>query len=407
MPVYDYKGLNQAGKTVKGSQDAESQNALRTLLQGRGIFVTEVSEARAGGKSKAGEVDFGKMLQFVGLRDIAVLTRQMATLLRAGIPLVECLRALTDQAEKDELKRALSDIKSKVNEGSSLAKALADHPKLFSDLFVNMVRAGESSGNLDVVLERLTDFLEGQMELRSKVISAMIYPILMTVVGLGILAFLFAFVIPKVTQIFEDQGAALPFVTRLLIGTSDVVSGGWFIILPAAFLSAWGFRRWKNSEGGRPKWDRFVLKLPVVGNLVRLIAVSRFSRTLGTLLNSGVPLLQALDIVKNILGNTRLIEVIEEVRVNVREGESIAQPMKRSGEFPSLVTHMIAIGEKTGQLEDMLENVAESYDQQVSLRIDAATTLIEPLMIVFMGIAVGFIVFAIMLPILQLNQSFG
>jgi general secretion pathway protein F len=407
MPVYDYKGLNQAGKTVKGSQDAESQNALRALLQGRGVFVTEVSEARAGGGSKKGEVDFGKMLQFVGLRDIAVLTRQMATLLRAGIPLVECLRALTDQAEKDELKRALSDIKSKVNEGSSLAKALADHPKLFSDLFVNMVRAGESSGNLDVVLERLTDFLEGQMELRSKVISAMIYPILMTVVGLAILAFLFAFVIPKVTQIFEDQGAALPFVTRLLIGTSDVVSGGWFIILPAAFLSAWGFRRWKNSEEGRPKWDRFVLKLPVIGNLVRLIAVSRFSRTLGTLLNSGVPLLQALDIVKNILGNTRLIEVIEEVRVNVREGESIAQPLKRSGEFPSLVTHMIAIGEKTGQLEDMLENVAESYDQQVSLRIDAATTLIEPLMIVFMGIAVGFIVFAIMLPILQLNQSFG
>ncbi len=407
MPVYDYKGLNGAGKSVKGSQDAESQNALRVLLQGRGIFATEINEARVGEKSESGDIEFAKMLQFVGLRDVAVLTRQMATLLRAGIPLVECLRALTEQAEKDELKRALSDVKSKVNEGSSLAKAMADHPKIFNDLFVNMVRAGESSGNLDVVLERLTDFLEGQMELRSKVISAMIYPILMTVVGTGILGFLFAFVIPKVTQIFEDQGAALPFITKLLIGISSVVSGGWFIMLPLMGLAAYGFRRWKNSEQGKPRWDVFTLGLPIIGNLIRMIAVSRFARTLGTLLQSGVPLLQALDIVKNILGNTRLVEVIEEVRVNVREGESIAQPLKRSGEFPSLVTHMIAIGERTGQLEEMLENVAVSYDQQVSLRIDAATTLIEPIMIVIMGVAVGFIVFAIMLPILQLNQSFG
>lgn len=407
MPVYEYKGLDKGGKGVSGILDIESQGALRQALQGKGIFVTEVKEGRAAGQRAAGEVDFKRMLQFVGLRDIAVLTRQLATLLRAGIPLVEALNALTEQADKDELKRVLSDVKRKVNEGSGLALALADHPKQFSDLYVNMVRAGESSGNLDVVLERLTDFLEAQMELRSRITSAMIYPALMTVVGTGILGFLFAFVVPKITQIFEDQEQALPWATSLLIWISNTLASWWFLIIPGIIAVIVAFMRWKKTPAGRERWDRFILKVPIVGGLVRMIAVTRFSKTLATLLSSGVPLLTALDIVKNILGNTRLIKVIEEVRVNVREGESIAQPLKRSGEFPPLVSHMIAIGERTGQLEDMLDNVATSYQQQVNIQIDAMTTLLEPLMIVGMGSAVGFIVFAIMWPILQLNQSFG
>lgn len=405
MPIYEYKGLNKAGKNVNGMLDAESQSELRSRLQGKGIFVTEVKAGKAGeAAASGGEIDFKRMFQFVGLRDIAVLTRQLATLLKAGIPLVEALAALTDQADKDELKRVLSDVRRQVNEGSGLAVALSGHEKHFSDLYVNMVRAGESSGNLDLVLERLTDFLEGQIELRGKVVSAMVYPLVMTVVGTGILGFLFAFVVPKITRMFSDQKRSLPLITKLLLLISDIVSNGWFIILPLIGASIWGFRYWKNSKDGRPRWDRFVLKVPVVGNLMRMIAITRFSSTLGTLLASGVPLLQALDIVKNILGNTRLIEVIEDVRVNVREGDSVAQPLKRSGEFPPLVTHMIAIGERTGQLEDMLENVAVNYRQQVDIRIQAATTLLEPLMIVIMGVAVGFIVFAIMLPIIELNQ---
>lgn len=405
MPIYEYKGLNKAGKNVNGMLDAESQSELRSRLQGKGIFVTEVKAGKAGeAAASGGEIDFKRMLQFVGLRDIAVLTRQLATLLKAGIPLVEALAALTDQADKDELKRVLSDVRRQVNEGSGLAIALSGHEKHFSDLYVNMVRAGESSGNLDLVLERLTDFLEGQIELRGKVVSAMVYPLVMTVVGTGILGFLFAFVVPKITRMFADQKRSLPLITKLLLLISDIVSNGWFIILPLMGASVWGFLYWKKSKDGRPRWDRFVLKVPVVGNLMRMIAITRFSSTLGTLLASGVPLLQALDIVKNILGNTRLIEVIEDVRVNVREGDSVAQPLKRSGEFPPLVTHMIAIGERTGQLEDMLENVAVNYRQQVDIRIQAATTLLEPLMIVIMGVAVGFIVFAIMLPIIELNQ---
>ncbi|MEM1347069.1 MAG: type II secretion system inner membrane protein GspF [Myxococcota bacterium] len=406
MPVYEYKGLNSSGRNVKGMLDAENQATLRQVLKKKGVFVTEVNEGRSGQGQSAQNIDLKRAFEFVTLRDIAVFTRQLSTLQRAGIPLVECLNALTEQTDKDELKRVISEIRTQVNEGSSLAQAMAEHQKHFSDLFINMVRAGESSGNLDVVLERLTDFLEAQMDLRSKIISAMIYPLLMTLVGVGILAFLFAFVIPKVTRIFADQEQALPLITQILIGTSDLVGSTWFILIPGSFALAYAFNRWRSSEKGKPKWDEFLLKVPVVGGTVRMIAVSRFASTLGTLLSSGVPLLQALDIVKNILGNQTLIEVIEEVRVNVREGESIAQPLKRSGEFPPLVTHMIAIGERTGQLEEMLHNVSTSYKQQVDLRIQAATTLIEPLMIVLMGVAVGFIVFAIMLPILQLNQSF-
>ncbi len=408
MPVYEYKGLDAAGKAVKGIEDAESRASLRQNLQSRGIFVTDVFEGRAGRKGASkGEVDLKKMFVFVTLRDISLLTRQLATLLKAGIPLVESLNALTDQTDKDELKRTLSDVKRKVNEGSSLAAALRDHPKHFSDLYVNMVKAGESSGNLDTVLERLTEFIEAQIELRSKVLGAMIYPIIMLFIGAVIMSLLFIFVIPKVTTIFKDQGAALPFLTQMLIGFSDLLSNWWFIVIPLFAAAIYGFNYWRNSPEGKPIWDVFVLKIPFVGGLVRMIAIARFSRTLGTLLDSGVPLLQALDIVKDILGNTRLVEVVEDARVNIREGDSIAQPLKRSGEFPPLVTHMIAIGEKSGQLEEMLENIAISYRQQVDVRIQALTTLLEPLMIVLMGIGAAIIVFAIMLPILQLNQMVG
>jgi general secretion pathway protein F len=406
MPIYEYKGLNKAGKTVKGIQDAESQNALRQMLQAKGIFVTDVNEGKGSGRVAAsGDVDLKRLLERVSLSDIAIITRQLATLIRAGIPLVEALTALTDQADNEQLKRVLSDIRRKVNEGSSLANALKDHPQHFSNLYVNMVKAGESSGNLDVVLQRLTEFLDAQIELRGKVIGAMIYPILMLVVGVVVLLLIFAFVIPKVTAIFQDQGASLPLITTLLITASDLLSNWWFVIFPSLFLAGFGFVQWKKTEKGRRKWDVFVLKIPVFGSLLRMIAISRFANTLGTLLASGVPLLTALDIVKNILGNTRLVEVIEDVRVNIREGESIAQPMKRSGEFPPLVTHMIAVGERSGQLEEMLGNVAHSYDRQVDMQVQAMTKILEPIMIVAMGVGVAIIVFAIMLPILQLNQT--
>jgi general secretion pathway protein F len=405
MPVYEYEGFNQQGDSVDGVQDAESKGALRRELQKQGIHTTEIHEGRQDGIFQGGDVDLERLFESVSLRDIAVLTRQLATLLRAGIPLVRALNALTDQLENEKLKRVISDIRRQVNEGSSLAEALESHGEHFSELYINMVRAGESSGNLDVVLERLTEFLDDQIELRGKLIGALIYPIIMGVVGIGLVGLIFAFVIPKVTQLFQDQDMALPWVTRLLIGFSSLLSNWWFIIIPAIGGIIAGFIYWKRTPEGKDTWDRFVLKVPVFGTLIRMIAISRFARTLGTLLSSGVPLLSAMDIVKNILGNERLVEVVENAKVEIREGEGIAEPLKKSGEFPPLVTHMIGIGEQSGQLEEMLDNVAVSYDQQVDMRIDALTTVLEPIMIVFMGVGVAIIVFAVMLPLLQLNQS--
>ena len=410
MPVYEYKGLNEAGEEVSGILDAENQSTLRQKLQSEGIYTTEIYEGEGAEAAARGrEIDFGKYFERVSLRDIAVLTRQLATLLRAGIPLVKALNAINDQVQQDELKRVISDVRRRVNEGSSLAAAIGEHPEHFSDLYKNMVKAGESSGNLDIVLERLTEFLDDQIELRGKIIGAMVYPILMTVIGAILMALIFTFVIPKVTELFQDQDAALPFVTRVLIGISNLLSNWVFLLffIPAVAAAIAGFVYWKNTPEGEHKWDRFVLQVPVVGGLVRMIAISRFARTLGTLLASGVPLLTAMEIVKNILGNSRLVDVVEEARVDIREGENIAEPLKRSGEFPPLVTHMISVGEQSGQLEQMLDNVAISYDQQVDQRIQALTTLLEPLMIVIMGVGVAFVVFAVMLPLLQLNQMVG
>lgn len=407
MAVYNYKGVNGKGKQVRGTLDAENQRALKESLKAKSIYVTEVWEGKKKAESLgAQEVDFKRMFAGrVSLGDIAVFTRLVATLLKAGIPLVEALGAMVDQTEKLPLREALDDIRKKVREGTSLALAMRDHPKLFDDLYINMVRAGESSGKLDLVLVRLTEFLEAQQALRSKVIAAFVYPAIMSVLGTGIVFFLMTFVVPKVTQLFEGQDKALPLITEILVTVSHLLANWWFIILPLIVGIALGFRYWKNSKEGRPVWDEFVLKVPLFGGLTRMVAIARFSKTLSTLLSSGVPLLTAMDIVKDILGNLTLIKVVEQARDNIREGDSIAGPLKRSGHFPSIVTHMIAVGERSGQLEEMLENVSESYSQQVETRIQALTTLLEPIMIVVMGGVVAFIVFAIMLPILQLNEG--
>lgn len=409
MPLYEYKGMTAAGKAVKGMKEAQSRNALRDALQRTGVFLTEAREkgqkAQPQGQGLSREVQIN--LSVVTKRDVSLFTRQFATLQRSAIPLVESLTALTDQAEKPALKSALADIKSKVNEGSSLAAAMAEHPRIFDNLYISMIRAGESSGNLDVVLDRLSGFMDGQVRLRSKVQAAMFYPIIMSVVGVGLMGVLFTFVIPRVTKLFEQQRKPLPFITQLLLGGADFLSSYWWLILLLGGGAVWGFRRWKATPEGRRRWDKFTLKVPVFGGIIRMVAIARFARTMSTLMASGVPLLRAMEIVKDILGNRTLIDVIENCRDNIREGESVAAPLKRSGEFPPIVTHMIAVGERAGKLEEMLDSVAASYEEQVETRVEMLTTLMEPMMILIMGGAVGFVVFAIMLPILQLNDGFG
>lgn len=406
MAVYRYKGLTSAGKTVSGIRDADSPRGLRSLLRKEDVFLTEVEQHAEGEDQKKGvEYNIGKRLrQRVSAQDLAIVTRQLATLLHAGVTLVESLTAMVEQVEHEQLKLALSQIKQRVNEGSSLADAMAQHPKVFPDLYCNMVRAGESSGALDVVLTRLADFTESQARLRSKVIGTLAYPAVMVVVAIGILSLLLVVVIPKITQIFEDLKATLPLPTRILLGISNFLNQFWYLVLAVVVISIIALRRYLKTDRGRLRFDRFKLDMPVIGGIVRMLSVARFSKTLATLLRSGVPLLKAMDIVRSIVNNRVLSAAIDEARDSIKEGESIAAPLKRSGEFPPLVVHMIAIGERSGQLEEMLNNVATAYESQAETRISMLTTLLEPLIIVIMGGAIGFMVFSILLPILKLNE---
>jgi general secretion pathway protein F len=407
MPVFAYKALDEKGKAVEGLREADSPKTLRGTLRRDGLYLTAIVGERAA-QAASPEVSVRRWLGGrITAEDVAIATRQLAVLVHAGIPLVDSLTALVEQVDHERLKRVLSAVKQRVNEGSSLADALALHPKAFTTLFVNMIRAGESSGALDVVLVRLADFTEAQARLRSKVLGTLTYPAAMMLIGTVILGILFTVVIPKITKIFEDTKATLPWTTRFLIGFSSFVHDWWWAMVLGLVAAGWLFSRWIRTPPGRARWDVMVLDAPIVGKLSRHLAIARFSRTLATLLKSGVPLLTAMDIVKNIVGNTRLASVIDASRESIKEGESIAAPLKRSGEFPPLVYHMVAIGEKTGQLEEMLTNVADAYDAQVDTRISALTSLLEPVMIVVMGVVVAFIVFSILMPILQVNTIAG
>jgi len=404
VPVFQWQGIDARGKDVKGVRDADNARNLRAALRRDGILATAIDEDTVARTKKAREIDFARYFQRVSQADVGLLTRQLATLLRSGVPLVEALSALIEQIDNPNLKGALTQTRDKVNEGTSLAEALRAHPKIFADLYVNMVSAGESSGTLDAVLLRLADHLDAAARLRGKVVSALAYPAFMVIFGIGVITLLMVVVVPKVTSIFEGFDATLPWYTRLLIFISNAIGGYWWLIVAVIGGAVYGFRRWRATPEGRAIWDARVLKFPIMGQLVLMVAIARFSRTLATLLASGVPVLSAMDITRNVLGNAKLMQVVEDARASVREGESLAAPLKRSGDFPPIVTHMIAIGERSGQLEEMLEHVAIAYEQQVDTRLSMMTSLLEPIMIVAMGLVAGSIALAILLPLMQINE---
>jgi general secretion pathway protein F len=420
MPVYAWKGLNNAGKAVAGTKDSDGPKGLRQALRKEGIYVTEHKEVLGGGGGRAAakatlasgekvpffkrEIDLGGLLERVRPQDVAVLTRQLATLLRAGIPLAEALGALGEQADNKKLAMVLVEVREKVNQGTSLADTLAPHDNIFPELYVNMVRSGESAGNLDAVLLRLADFLDAQNALRSKVSSALVYPIIMMVLGAAVMSLLMIFVVPKITAVFEDLNKTLPWNTELLIFVSHFIGTYWWLLLALGIGSYVGLRRWARRPSGRAVVDRLKLRLWLIGPLVRFIAVARFARTLSTMLAAGVPVLTALEIVKKVLNNTVLEKVIEEARDAIREGESIAAPLKRSGKFPSMMVHMVAVGERSGQLEPMLENVASAYERDVEGKVGRLTTLLSPMIIVAMALVVVFIVFSVLQPILEMQD---
>ncbi|HSS03347.1 MAG TPA: type II secretion system inner membrane protein GspF [Kofleriaceae bacterium] len=416
MPMYAFKGVGASGKAVSGVRDAESPKVLRQVLRKDGVHVMSFELSRGGKLAKernaqkgglSRDVDLGGIIGGVKKVEIAAFTRQMATLVKAGIPLADALGALVEQIQNLRLKTPISEVRSAVNEGSSFGDALAKHPKLFDELFVSMVRAGEIAGNLDEVLTRLADFLEGSQKLKSKVQSAMIYPLVMVGVGSIIMAVLMVKVIPNITQMFKQQGKTLPINTRMLIASSDFFRNWWWALLIGLVGAFFWFVSWTRAKEGRHTWDAFILRLPVLGELARTINVSRFARTLGTMLEAGVPMLRALDTAKQIVGNVIIQQAIEDAKRAVTEGESLAQTLKKSGQFPATMIHMVAVGEKAGQLEQMLERVAVTYESEVDTKLSRFTALLEPLMLVIMGGAVAFIVFSILQPIMDLGQLSG
>ncbi len=413
MPMWAYKGIGPSGKTVTGVRDADTPKLIRALLRKEGVVVTDVEaskqgggKAAAAGKGLSKEVDLGAILGGVKKADVAAFTRQLATLLKAGIALAESLGTLFEQTDNVRLKVPIGEVRTAVNEGSSFADALSKHPKIFDELFVSMVRAGEVAGNLDEVLDRLADFLDGAQKLKSKVQAAMVYPVIMLVVGAVIMAVLMIAVIPEITKMFTAQGKTLPWNTRLLIFGADTLRNHFLLVVLFWVGTIWGFRRWIKSTSGRPVWHRFTLKIPMVGDLARKINVARFSRTLSTMLTAGVPMLRALETAKEILSNVVLKKAIDDAKQAVTEGESLAVTLKRSGQFPAMMTHMIAVGERAGQLEQMLERIAETYENEVDMRLTRLTALLEPLMLVAMGGSVAFVVFSILQPIMSMG-SFG
>jgi len=403
MAIYDYKGLDLQGKNTAGIIDADSPRMARTKLRDSGIFPTEVRPADQEVLSSLSR-PVTLFSEKVTIKETAVMTRQLATLVGAGIPLMEGLTALTEQIEKEAAKKIWVDIRDGVREGSSLADALGRYPETFSSLYRQMVRAGEASGTLDEILVRLADTLESQVRLRNKLFTIMTYPILMMVVSLMILVFLITFVVPKVTTIFTDMQQALPMPTVILLAFSDFLREDGWLVAVVVFVGAFFLRRHVKTPKGKEQYDRVILKVPVVGRVVKIVAISRFTKTLAALLGSGVPILTAMEIVQQVVENKVLEEVIQEARGNIREGEGIATPLRRSGLFPPLVTHMIAIGEKSGKLEAMLQKVSEAYDNEVETAVTGLTALLAPMMILGMGLVVLFIVLAILLPIFEISQ---
>ena len=406
MPVYEYTALDAGGRRKKGAVDAGSISAARQKLRETNVFPIEIGEPSDGKReNSATGVGATGVFQRVSLQETSVMTRQLATLIGAGLPLVPSLAAMAPQIRNGLLRAALVRIREDVNEGNSLAGSLAHFPKIFPPFYINMVRAGEASGTMNLVLERLADFLESQQAIRSKVRSALAYPLFMFVIGSGVLLFLVTFVVPNITHIFKEMHQTLPGITVFLIVVSGFLKSFWWIITLVLIAGIAGMRyAIKKTQTGRLFWDKLKLNIPLFGGLNRKIAVARFSRTLGTLLQSSVPLLSALEIVRNIVDNRLIANEIKRMAKDVEEGQSLSAPLAKNEFFPPIAVEMITVGEQSGNVENMLFKVADAYEKEVEADIVLITSLLEPVMILAMGAVVGFIVISILLPIFEMNQ---
>jgi len=404
MPAFSYIGFDTAGAKVSGTIEATGRKSALGQLRQRGIYPTNINEEGTS-TAKTGRAIFSR--RRISQLDLATTARQLATLLGAGIPLDEALETTAEQQENRTLQRALQRVHFQVVQGDELNAALAAQGASFPELFTHMIAVGETGGSLDKVLDQLADYYEDSARIRSKIEAAMTYPILMALIGCAVLFFLVTFVLPKVTRMLEDLDRALPWPTALLIGASNLLAEWWWLLLILLAAAAFGLRSYLQTDAGRHRFDDLRLRLPLFGKLFRILATARFARTLGSLLKAGVALPKALAISRGLLGNRLLQEAVDKTVDAVREGEGLAEPLKRSGLFPPLLVRLAAVGEQSGNLDAMLMRAAATYEQQAELTIGNLLALLEPLMILFMGCTVGYIVIAVLLPIFEASSGFG
>jgi general secretion pathway protein F len=406
MPIFEYRAVDAANKPRKGIIDADSPREARLKLRNDRLYVTEIAETERKKKRRLAirgmtGVDFPNKHRN---EQVAQVTRQMASLLQAGIPLAEALRMVIEQAPDKKIEAAFRDIREKVTQGLSLGDAVLQHPAYFTELYSHMVKAGESAGALDKVMVRLANFLQAQTRLKNKVGAALMYPTIMVVIGAIVVSVLLAFVVPRITQLLKARGQTLPLPTEILITVSDFLKGYWLLVVLALLGLTILFQMFVNSSKGGRIWDAFKLRIPVFGDLMKKQAVARFSTTLATLLRSGVPALQSIEVTKSVVDNRVLQDALTTVHDHILEGTDISTPMKLTGRFPPTVCYMVGVGEQAGNLEEMLERVAATYDEEVDLATQKLTSMLEPLIIVSLALIVAGIVIAIVLPLLQLNR---
>jgi len=395
LPIFEYKGKTLAGTTVSGELKAKDRNELEKLLRSNKILVSSVIK-----KPSSIKLSFG--LKRVKKVQISRFTRQFATMIGAGLPMVQCLEILAQQSESAELRKVIGQVKESVQAGTTLAEALSKHKKIFDDLYVNMVDAGEIGGALDTILIRLAAYREKADALVRKVKGALIYPSVIFIVAIGVTAAMLTFIVPVFAKLFSGLGAELPGPTKFVLGLSHFLRSNFITGLIFLVLLAIGFKFYSRTDQGRLLIDKILLKLPLIGELLRKSAVSRFTRTLGTLISSGVSILEALDITAKTAGNKVIQNAIKKSVISIAEGETITQPLKETGVFPPMVTQMISVGEKTGGLDDMLNKIADFYEEEVDAAVSAITSIIEPVVIIFMGVIVGGILISMYLPMFDI-----
>ncbi len=397
MPVFQWEGKDRSNRPQKGEMEAANEQAVRSMLGRQQITPVKVKKKP---KDLFENVSF--LQPKVQHHDIIIFCRQFSTMIDAGLPIIQCLEILQAQQDNKTFKKMLADIKSSVESGQTLAESLKKYPQHFDDLFVNMVAAGEAGGILDVILRRLSAYMEKAAKLKAQVKGAMTYPIITLIIAFGVVAVILVFVIPVFEEMFRDFGAALPAPTQIVINMSNFVIANILYIIIAIVLAIYAIRRFYKTERGRAFIDDKMLKLPIMGILLRKVAVARFTRTMGTMLASGVAILEALDIVAKTSGNKTIENALYSVRTSIAEGQTIADPLSRTGVFPPMVCQMIAVGESTGAVDAMMEKIADFYEEEVDQAVDNLTSMIEPIMIVFLGIIIGGLVVSMYLPIFQL-----